>query len=221
MVWAADSPGGGGSRRGLQQTQDFHFQGDRRHQHHHRLHDHLQGCLHIGDLALFHLGRFCTNLEQVNFQGCRNIMDEGDDNPHNYSFHALTNHDHWSYVSHLIVESRIYNHVHHVEREALSISTWETQQTDPKMPFFSPVSKLLGQNRVESFKRQKQWVPVFFSASWAYHHHEEDKYDHRRNDRAGREVPRSSKRLCLQLLSPYWPGLTIQIRVTHAKRIQT
>ena len=37
-----------------------------------------QGCLHIGDLALFHLARFCSNLEQVNFQGCRTIMDEGD-----------------------------------------------------------------------------------------------------------------------------------------------
>ena len=45
--------------------------------HHHHL-TISQGCLHIGDLALFHLARFCFNLEQVNFQGCRTIMDEGD-----------------------------------------------------------------------------------------------------------------------------------------------
>ena len=36
-----------------------------------------QGCLHIGDEALYNLARYCPNLENVNFQGCRNIQDDG------------------------------------------------------------------------------------------------------------------------------------------------
>ena len=39
--------------------------------------NYLQGCLHIGDEALYNLARFCSQLEVINVQGCRNIQDEG------------------------------------------------------------------------------------------------------------------------------------------------
>ena len=34
----------------------------------------FQGCLSLGDEALFHLARFCPDLERINLQGCRNIQ---------------------------------------------------------------------------------------------------------------------------------------------------
>ena len=36
-----------------------------------------QGCLHIGDEALYNLARYCPGLETVNLQGCRHLSDEG------------------------------------------------------------------------------------------------------------------------------------------------
>jgi hypothetical protein len=34
----------------------------------------VQGCLSLGDEALYHLARFCPDLEKINLQGCRNIQ---------------------------------------------------------------------------------------------------------------------------------------------------
>ena len=37
----------------------------------------LQGCVHIGDEALYQLVRRCSRLQLVNLHGCRNVQDDG------------------------------------------------------------------------------------------------------------------------------------------------
>ena len=37
----------------------------------------IQGCLNIGDEALYQLVRRCSRLQLVNIHGCRNVSDEG------------------------------------------------------------------------------------------------------------------------------------------------
>ena len=36
-----------------------------------------QGCIHIGDEALYQLVRRCSRLQLVNLHGCRNVQDDG------------------------------------------------------------------------------------------------------------------------------------------------
>ena len=36
-----------------------------------------QGCVHIGDEALYQLVRRCSRLQLVNLHGCRNLQDDG------------------------------------------------------------------------------------------------------------------------------------------------
>ena len=37
----------------------------------------MQGCIHIGDEALYQLVRRCSRLQLVNLHGCRNVQDDG------------------------------------------------------------------------------------------------------------------------------------------------
>ena len=37
----------------------------------------MQGCVHIGDEALYQLVRRCSRLQLVNLHGCRNVQDDG------------------------------------------------------------------------------------------------------------------------------------------------
>ena len=37
----------------------------------------MQGCVHIGDEALYQLVRRCSRLQLVNLHGCRNLQDDG------------------------------------------------------------------------------------------------------------------------------------------------
>ena len=41
------------------------------------INDHKQGCLHIGDEALYQLVRRCSRLQLVNLHGCKNVQDDG------------------------------------------------------------------------------------------------------------------------------------------------